>query len=62
MSGAAASTSIGTIDHDAVPASAGAPTIKRPAYMAYAAEPADPQLTELALDGLRRAAARDSED
>ena len=41
---------------------AGAPTIKRPAYMAYAAEPADPQLTELALDGLRRAAAQDSED
>ncbi len=40
----------------------GAPTIRRPAYMAYAADPADPPLTELALDGLRQVAARDNED
>ena len=41
---------------------ADAPTIKRPAYMAYAADPADAALTELALDGLRQTAARESED
>ena len=41
---------------------ADAPTIKRPAYMAYAAEPADAALTELALDGLRQTAAHESED
>lgn len=39
----------------------GAPSFKRPAYLVYAAEPADQALLDLALTGLRQIAALDSE-
>ncbi len=38
------------------------PTVRRPAYMVYAAHPADEALLELALEGLRRIALQESED
>lgn len=40
---------------------AGAPTVQRPAYMVYAENPRDGELLSLALDGLRRIAAQESE-
>lgn len=40
----------------------GAPTFRRPAYMVFPAEPADPELLELALTGLRQIASQDGED
>jgi hypothetical protein len=36
---------------------ADAPTFRRPAYRVYPSNPADPDLLELALEGLRLAAA-----
>jgi DNA-binding transcriptional LysR family regulator len=39
-----------------------APTFRRPAYMVYPEAPADPARLALALDGLRRIAAAESED
>ena len=35
----------------------GAPTFRRPAYLVYPANPVDPDLLQLALEGLRLAAA-----
>ncbi len=40
---------------------AGAPTAQRPAYMVYTENPQDGELLSLALDGLRRIAAQESE-
>ena len=40
---------------------AGAPAAQRPAYMVYPEDPKDSELLSLALDGLRRIAAQESE-
>ncbi len=41
---------------------ADASAIGRPAYVVYAANPADPELLDLALAGLRRVASLDSDE